>query len=140
MADIFISYSNLDRDLAKAVAAELQTAGFSVWWDRALLGGQDFRREIQAQLLQSKYVVVIWTRNSVQSRWVIDEAEEAAQVGRLVPIVHIGIERSNIPLGLRHLHMIPASDSAELIRHLSEREKLEPIGALQAVQRNTLIR
>ena len=33
MADIFISYSQKDRDVATALAAALEARGYTVWWD-----------------------------------------------------------------------------------------------------------
>lgn len=42
MIDLFISYARADRDLAERLANELTSRGLLVWWDRQLLGGDDF--------------------------------------------------------------------------------------------------
>src|SRR5688500_8518257 len=76
MADIFLSYSQKDRDRAKQVANALRIAGWEVWWDANLYAGSRFRAEIANELQSAKCVVVLWSVASIQSDWVIDEAED----------------------------------------------------------------
>jgi hypothetical protein len=40
--DVFISYAREDRSTAQALAGALSAAGLNVWWDRQIIGGQDF--------------------------------------------------------------------------------------------------
>ena len=61
MADVFISYSHANRDVARAIASQLTTAGASVWWDRELIVGQDFDATILRELNGARCVVVIWS-------------------------------------------------------------------------------
>jgi hypothetical protein len=74
MAAIFLSYAREDRRVAGNLAAALGSAGHSVWWDRQLDGGQEFSTEIEAELERSDVVLVAWSKVSVKSRWVRDEA------------------------------------------------------------------
>jgi adenylate cyclase len=81
VADIFISYSSLHRDLTRALAAaiEAQYGPGSVWWDQAgLRSGDKFSPEITRALDEAKAVVVVWTQGAVTSDWVYAEAARAA--------------------------------------------------------------
>lgn len=39
VADVFISCSSKDRALAEALARDIQTAGWTVWWDPEIRAG-----------------------------------------------------------------------------------------------------
>ena len=100
MADIFISYARADRPRAETLAAALEQAGWSVWWDREIPPGRSFDEVIEEALSQARCVVVIWSEASVRSEWVKTEAAEAAARRILVPILADG---SRIPLEFRRL-------------------------------------
>ena len=95
MADIFISYSSEDKTNVRLIAELLEQHGWSVWWDRQIPVGQKFDTVIEDELAKAYCVIVIWTRRSVTSEWVKNEASEAAQSGKLVPIL-----LENVPLPL----------------------------------------
>lgn len=97
MTDIFISYSKKDQVLVEALAARLQADGYVVWWDTSLLSGDDFRTTIDAQLEAARAVIVVWTPNSITSKWVISEAEHADAQGKLIPLRTAEIEAGQIP-------------------------------------------
>jgi TIR domain len=85
MTDIFISYASEDRDRARKVASALQACGWSVWWDRNIKAGQAFDQVIEHELETAKSVVVLWSKDSVSSEWVRNEAATAAERDVLVP-------------------------------------------------------
>ena len=87
MADLFISYAREDRTVAARLANRLQRAGFSVWWDRSLLAGDDIERVIDAEINNAKAVIVIWSANSAPSTWVRSVASAALAAKKLVPIL-----------------------------------------------------
>jgi hypothetical protein len=96
MSDVFLSYSKEDVSTARLISDKLGAAGFSVWWDRRIMPGKTWDEVIGASLDSASCVVVLWSKVSVQSRWVREEAERGADRGILVPIF---IERVEPPLG-----------------------------------------
>ncbi|MGA7323940.1 MAG: toll/interleukin-1 receptor domain-containing protein [Rhodomicrobium sp.] len=110
MIDIFISYSNKDRELAASLAAALEAKGFSTWWDFNLVGGANYRKEILQQLQAARAVIVIWTENSVTSEFVLDEADHAAAEKKFIPVRDQKLEIRNIPLGFRGAQTYPLTE------------------------------
>lgn len=82
----FVSYARDNVDAARQIAEDLSEAGHDVWWDRHLHGGSRFAREIERALKEAEAVVVLWTEASLDSAWVQDEAAEARDSERLVPL------------------------------------------------------
>jgi TIR domain len=58
-----------------------------VWWDPAIVPGQQFDDRIAEQTDKASAVAVVWTPTSVSSRWVSGEAREAADRNILVPLL-----------------------------------------------------
>ncbi len=98
MADVFVSYVREDRDIAEKLASGLIAAGFSVWWDRHIRGGVEFAKEIERELDAARAVIVLWSGDSLGSRWVRDEAEQAREEDKLIPVRLDGVQP---PLGFR---------------------------------------
>jgi hypothetical protein len=95
MAEIFISYAREDRQFVDSLAEALASASHDVWFDRDLGPGL-FRDQITARLMAAEVVIVVWSRRSQASRYVLDESERAASRGALLPL---RIDKSDIPLG-----------------------------------------
>ena len=110
MADVFISYSRSDKALVAPLVAAIEAQGWSVWWDPAIATGQEFDRQIATELKSASAVVVVWTPNSVASRWVRGEAREGAERGILVPI---RFARADLPIDVRTLHTTEFDDWGE---------------------------
>jgi hypothetical protein len=100
MADVFISYSREDREWVENFAVQLQSEGFSVWWDWDLLVGKRYRETIDQELQTCRVAVVVWSQHSIQSDFVRDEAEEAQQRNILVPVLK---EVVRPPAGFRQI-------------------------------------
>lgn len=103
MADIFISYSRDDRLRIEKLAAALEADGFDIWWDKNIAGGAEFSKETEARLTEAKIVLVAWSKTSIQSNWVADEATEGRDRGCLVPIA---IDDVKPKLGFRQFQTI----------------------------------
>jgi TolB-like protein/Tfp pilus assembly protein PilF len=103
---VFVSYSREDQKRAQPVIAALEAKGFKVWWDGLLEGGDNFLPTTEAALESADAVVVLWTKTSIASHWVRDEATVGRDRKRLVPLSLDGCEP---PLGFRQFQVINIS-------------------------------
>lgn len=136
MADIFLSYSSSDRLKAKAVAEAISQHGWSVWWDRKIPLGKSWSEIIKQQLDAARCVIVLWSRESVSSEWVNNEARRGKRRGILIPII---IEETEIPLEFEHMQAAHLMDWESGSAHSEMDELLDHIsGVLGApVEENT---
>ncbi|WP_306253269.1 toll/interleukin-1 receptor domain-containing protein [Parvularcula sp. IMCC14364] len=98
MADIFLSYSSDNKQQVRSLSEQLEAEQFSVWWDNDLRAGNHWIDRIDLELKSATCVIVVWSENSVQSRWVKEEAYTAEKRGTLLPI---HIDNVELPLGFR---------------------------------------
>jgi adenylate cyclase len=103
MARVFMSYAREDRDRVEQIASALESRGDAVWWDHQIHGGSLFGEEIDRALRESDAVVVLWSRSSVASAWVLDEAAEGRDSNKLVPIL---LDDCRPPLGYRQYQTV----------------------------------
>ncbi len=103
---IFLSYAHGDHAQAQRLAAALQRGGYTVWWDALIEGGTRYAASIDEALETADAVVVLWSRNSVNSDWVRDEAAQGRERHRLVPL---SLDGTHPPLGFRQIQMIDIS-------------------------------
>jgi hypothetical protein len=96
MADIFVSYSRKDVSFARALATALSAHGWSVWWDRHIPAGRTFDEVIAEALAAARCVIVVWSKDSVTSDWVREEADEGRRREILIPVL---IDDVRPPLG-----------------------------------------
>ncbi len=106
MPEVFISYSSKDRDVAAAIAKELTRHNIEVWWDTELLGGENYRNKIAQVIAKAPATIVIWSKSSTESEWVVGEASAARERKTLIPVQ---IDRSVLPLDFRNLNTIDLS-------------------------------
>lgn len=100
MTDIFLSYTERDRDMARRVAEALGSAGWNVWWDRRIPAGETWRSVLEHALEDMRCMVVLWSANSIESEWVYEEATEGRRQGKLVPVM---LESVRPPAGFREI-------------------------------------
>lgn len=129
MADVFVSYCRRDKARVQPLVAAIEDMGWTVWWDPAIAPGQEFDRQIDIELGQAAAVLVVWTPESVQSRWVRGEAREAAERDVLVPV---RFDRATLPIDARAFHTIDLDDAARNPRSPRIRELLDALAALVA--------
>ncbi len=103
---VFVSYSRDDQKRAQPIIEAIEAAGFSVWWDGLLEGGERFSSTTEAALETAKAVVVLWSKASVSSHWVHDEATRGRDRRCLVPL---SIDGTEPPLGFRQFQVIDVS-------------------------------
>jgi hypothetical protein len=101
MTDIFISYAKKDRERVIPIVKALEDQGFSTWWDLSSIPiGKTWRQFIDEGLEAARCVLVIWSKTSVYSEWVLDEADEGKGRKMLVPAI---IDDVRPPLGFRQM-------------------------------------
>jgi hypothetical protein len=98
MSDIFISYAREDIDKVRPFVKLIEDNGWTVFWDTMIPPGLTWREYIGKALSNAKCVIVVWSRNSVKSLFVQEEADEACERKVLIPIK---IDDSRPPLGFR---------------------------------------
>lgn len=138
MTDIFLSYSSKDRELVRPLVEVLEQNGWSVWWDQEIPSGTNFGKVIEKHLSAARCAIVAWTRNSVDSDWVRNEASEALSRGALIPIA---LEKGvKFPLEFRQVETRDLSDwrpgqphaqFERLFRDLQQRLSAESAAAAQ---------
>lgn len=103
MKEIFISYTRCNKNVAKSFAVQFERRGWSVFLDFEIDFGTFFPTVIEEALKSAKCVVVLWSRESIDSNWVIEEADEGKRCGTLIPVLIDDIKGNEIPLGFRRI-------------------------------------
>jgi type III secretory pathway component EscV len=132
---VFLSHSSIDKDLARRLARDLQSANVHVWLDQWEIGvGEEFVQRIEQGLDEVDFVIVLLTRASVSSEWVDREwrqkVQQEAETKRIavVPVrgepceipdflaqrSYADISGGSYPLGVRYLLTILRHYSNEL--------------------------
>ncbi len=94
----FLSYSHADQDRVRLLANALEQVGIHVWWDTLIEGGAVFAKSVEAALASCDAVIVAWSKVSVTSDWVLDEASQGRDLRKLVPV---SLDGTMPPLGFR---------------------------------------
>jgi UDP-2,3-diacylglucosamine pyrophosphatase LpxH len=95
---VFVSYARDDLSRVLTLVEFLRKQGCSVFWDQDLPAGSSHRERIAGELEEAKHVIVIWSRWSVESDFVLAEAQAAQEAGKLLPLLFDDVV---IPLGFR---------------------------------------
>jgi uncharacterized protein (DUF1499 family) len=90
--DVFLSYAREDEARALELATALDQRGFSVFWDREVPPGKTWHTHIGQALVNARCVVVAWSRHSIVSDWVIEEANEGKRRKILVPVLFEAVQ------------------------------------------------
>ncbi len=85
---IFISYSHRDTETCAKIDAFLEKQDdFVVWYDKGLVPGEVYRRKIAEVIREAGYFIILLSKSSVTSDWVLDEVEYAKKLHtKILPI------------------------------------------------------
>lgn len=106
---VFISYSRKDLDFANKLVAALDSIpGFDPLIDREdILPGEPWQERLRQLIVKAGTVVCAISPNSVASKHVAWEVEEAVSLSkRLIPVVACEVDDSTVGERLRHLNYI----------------------------------
>lgn len=121
---IFFSYSRADREQVLPIIERLEAAGYSVWWDGLLKGGDRFLQVTENALETADVVLVMWTRTSAASDWVRDEATRGRDRRCLLSVSLDGCEP---PLGFRQIQYIDVSGEGDVVQRPAFAKVLEAL-------------
>ena len=98
MADIFLAYSRANSKKADKFRDAFEKEGFSVFVDINTPIGERWREHIEKQLNACAVLVVLWSKTSVKSDYVKEEADIAKDRQKLFPVM---ITKCELPYGFR---------------------------------------
>jgi formylglycine-generating enzyme required for sulfatase activity len=102
MADIFISFKTDDTPRVQAIYDGFRARGLTVFWSNDIpAGALNYQAIIKDELLKAPVVVVVWTRNSVQSHPVAQEGAQAERANKLFQVLLDDIEPIDFPMEVR---------------------------------------
>jgi TIR domain len=102
---IFISYSHERPTPTHEVVALLEGAGYQTFWDtKNLIAGEDYSEVIKRELNAASAAIVIWSPQSVKSKWVRSEARHGARRGVLITLRTNDLEVWDIPKPFGEYH------------------------------------
>lgn len=108
LGDIFISYSRTDKETVGLVARRLDRVYGQIWFDRELVGGQDWWQEILSQIANCDVFVYMISPDSIRSEYCLAEYAEARRLNK--PIVPIMVRSYlDLPPEIKQLQIIDMS-------------------------------
>ena len=121
---IFISYSSRNRGAVEALASDLKSVGFAVWYDRELSGGNDWWATILDNIRRCDLFVFGLTMQWMNSYPSKLETEYALALGKpLLPVV----------LGRVNINLLPSTMQRLQFVDYQEADKDQFIGLWKAI-------
>ena len=102
-----MSYASEDRPRGEEFARALEGQGWTVFWDRTIPIGKTWRETIGRELSEARCVIVLWSKTSIDSNWVQEEADDGRRRGVLVPVL---IDKVVPPIGFRSVQAADLAD------------------------------
>ncbi|MCF6167090.1 toll/interleukin-1 receptor domain-containing protein [Lutibacter sp.] len=101
---IFISYSRKDADFVSKFTKKLREAGANLWLDKQIKPGGLWDDSIESALESCQDIILIMSKNSVESGNVMDEISYALEERKRV--IPVKIEECDVPFRLRRIQHI----------------------------------
>src|SRR5438045_1455204 len=122
MADIFISCAEADSAFVWQLASQLESRGWTVWWDKNFRADASIAAETERQREDARRVIVLWTRTSIGSPGVLHDASKAYDAKKLVQVKASNVQASDIPRAPQSLPVLDPVDLPAIERALSGRK------------------
>lgn len=103
MSDIYVSYANEDREKIQPLIDTLEKTTWSIFSDRAFPPGKKWLDKSESEIQKARCVIVFWTKVSVESHRVLEEADVGKQKKILIPILLDPVE---LPFNFQDLQSI----------------------------------
>jgi hypothetical protein len=87
LAHVMISYSHEDRPFVAKLAAALKARKCEVWFDERLRPSDDYSLLIENKIVDATAVLVVWSNNARNSKWVRAEALRAFDLKK--PLIQV---------------------------------------------------
>ncbi len=94
---LFISYAHADNKKVEQLAEMLESAGHTVWFDRALAGGENWWKTILENIEQTDVFIFVLTPQSTASAACRAEYQYGLDTNK--PILPIMLEEAELPVG-----------------------------------------
>ena len=107
MADVFLSYARVDRELAERVKAGLEAAGLSVFFDvEGLDGGDVFPDVLDREVKGAGAVISLWSPHSLSRPWVKQECSIGLKRKCLIPLAIAPLGDLDVPVAFEGVQQI----------------------------------
>jgi len=115
---IFISYSRKDRRAARQLAQLIHGSPHQVWIDESGIDpGEGFPEKIIQSINYSDYFMLLWSKNSKESRWVEREWNHAYKESKkILPLL---LDNTPLPMALENINAFTSLDDEKLYRFLT---------------------
>jgi tetratricopeptide (TPR) repeat protein len=100
----FISYAHKDAIRVEEINEILQDAGYDVWYDHELIGGEEWQIQLEENIKIANAVIYIMSPDSVASKYCEQELEQARRFKK--PIIPILIKDVSIPPHTTHIQYV----------------------------------
>lgn len=122
MTDVFISYSSHDSEYALQTRRVLEEKGITSFLvEYGIPVGESWSHAIRRAMEESKQVIVLVSRNSMESNWVQFELGAAWGMGkRVIPLLLPGTKATDLPPLLSGFQAFEFENIKHLSNELSE--------------------
>jgi hypothetical protein len=120
--DVFISYGREDAALMQQVEKALLDAGLTIWTDKGIApGSPSWKAAIEQAILDTRCIVVLFSPDSSESRWVRAELDYADAQGKpIYPLLVRGDASNAVPFGFTTYQWIDIRDPSRLQAGLAQ--------------------
>lgn len=126
MTQVFLSYSEKEREVMEKVARSLMREGFTVWTNKTdIKTGEDFQTMIDRGIEEADNVVFLMSPASLASQYCQQELVYARlHHKRLIPLLITPMDMAEVPPELRAIQHIDMTDHANSIAYQENMDKL----------------